>query len=81
MTQDDNILTRSVEDFIDATGARTPTPGGGSVAGGSVDSGYRYGHDHRYGTQEESVAGLQDHAGAYLRSRRLRAQRQLPRIR
>ncbi len=33
MTQNENILTRSVEDFIDATGARTPTPGGGSVAG------------------------------------------------
>ncbi|MDP6636554.1 MAG: cyclodeaminase/cyclohydrolase family protein [Phycisphaerae bacterium] len=33
MTSTSNILKNSVEEFISATGAKSPTPGGGSVAG------------------------------------------------
>jgi methenyltetrahydrofolate cyclohydrolase len=33
MTPTPNILHNTVEEFITATGAKTPTPGGGSVAG------------------------------------------------
>ena len=33
MTSTPDILQNTVEEFIGATGAKTPTPGGGSVAG------------------------------------------------
>jgi len=33
MTPEPDILSKTVRDFIDAAGAKTPTPGGGSVAG------------------------------------------------
>ena len=33
MTSTPDILQNTVEEFIEATGAKTPTPGGGSVAG------------------------------------------------